>query len=125
MEFKEAINQFCTAISSKNLSKLKEFIPVSGDLTAILSDGAVIDSSQEYLEFHKEWFAEKDWTITFDPVFTEESSEMGYAIIETEYFDKEEDGSPFAIEILKTVIMRKQENGWSIVHSQQTEGEED
>ena len=91
MSFQEVLNQLLKAIEKKNFKQLEACLPPEGPIAAIMCDGTVLEDVEDYLEFHKEWFEDGEWSITHDIVFTEETTEMSYAVVENEYFDKDDD----------------------------------
>jgi hypothetical protein len=122
LEFKKALELHLEAMKAKDLDGLKKSIPEEGNLTVILSDGAVIETVEEYLQFNSEWFKEGDWSLGYDVVFMEETAEMAYGIIEANYFDKDENGEPFHLDLLMSMTFRLVEGKWLMVFSQHTEG---
>ena len=124
MNFTDSIDAFLKALEAKDLKKLTSHLPADGPIAAIMVDGTVLEDVAEYTEFHKEWFEDGEWRLTHDIVFTEETSELSYVVTESEYFDKDDDGS-YSLVLLTTAIMRKVENRWLLTHFQQTEAASD
>ncbi|NRA66936.1 MAG: nuclear transport factor 2 family protein [Pseudobacteriovorax sp.] len=120
MSFQEVLNQLLKAIEKKNFKQLEACLPPEGPIAAIMCDGTVLEDVEDYLEFHKEWFEDGEWSITHDIVFTEETTEMSYAVVENEYFDKDDDGS-YSMTLLTTCVMRHVEGRWVLTLFQQTE----
>ena len=121
MEFKDALQQYFDSINKKNLNSLKKFLPESGPMAGVMCDGTILDSVEDYLDFHQEWFEDEAWSITHDVVFVEESSEMAYGVAEGDYFDKDEEGNPYSMSLITTCIMRKVDGQGVATHYQQTE----
>lgn len=125
MEFKRTAENFLKSINDKDFKSLREFLPKSGPIVGIMCDGSILDTVEEYIEFHEEWFEDTQWSISHDIVFLEESSEMAYAVAESDYFDKDEDGEPYSMSLITTCIMRLVEGQWVVTLFQQTESQLD
>ncbi len=121
MTFEESVKKLLQAIEKKNIKALSQLLPTEGPIAAIMCDGTVLEDTQDYLDFHEEWFDDEQWSITHEIVFSEESPQMGYSVVETEYFDKDDDVGSYSLVMFTTCIMRHVEGKWILVHFQQTE----
>lgn len=124
VNFQQSIERLLKSLEDKDFKTLKSFIPEEASIAAIMVDGTVLEDSDEYLEFHKEWFEDGEWRLTHDIVFMEETSELSYVVAESEYFDNDEDGS-YSLVLLTTCVMRKVEGRWLLTLFQQTEASSD
>lgn len=124
MDPKTCIESFCQAIEKKNLSGIKALTLTEEPIAVVLTDGYVIDNSAELFEFFESWFEEKDWSITHELLFLEESDEMALGLLSAEYFSKE-DGEAISGQFMMTVGLRKIDGDWKLIHYQQNQIDED
>ncbi len=125
MNPKDIFPSFFKSIEKRDLASIKKFLPVSGPLAVVLSDGTVIDEAEDFIEFFEDWFDDDDWTLKHKVAHVEETSEMAYGVVECEYSGKDDAGVDYTVTLFTTAIIRKVDDKWQIVHFQQTEGFED
>jgi hypothetical protein len=56
------------AVQARDLAALESTITSRDQLTLILPNGTQTATRQAYIDFHKEFFATKTWTLQFEPV---------------------------------------------------------
>ena len=107
------------AIQSRDLAALARTISDGKQLILILPNGTLTQTRQEYLDFHKEFFASKSWSIRFDPVSANVGSEFAVLTTKSLYEDVQ-DGSPVRTRSWVTFIFRKEAGEWRLIHDQNT-----
>ena len=56
------------AVQARDLPALERTLTSGDQLTLILPNGTQTSTRKAYVDFHKEFFASKTWTIQFEPV---------------------------------------------------------
>jgi uncharacterized protein (TIGR02246 family) len=107
------------AVQSRDLAALARTISDAEQLILILPNGKLTKTRQEYLDFHKEFFASKSWRIRFDPVSTNVGSEFAVLTTKSLYEDLQ-DGKPVRTRSWVTFIFRKEAGEWRLIHDQNT-----
>ncbi|MFL6603596.1 MAG: YybH family protein [Steroidobacteraceae bacterium] len=107
------------AIQSRDLAALALTISDAKQLILILPNGRLTKTRQEYLDFHKEFFASKSWTIRFDPVATSVGSDFAVLTTKSLYEDLQ-DGNPVRTRSWVTFIFHKEAGKWRLIHDQNT-----
>ena len=107
------------AVQSRDLAALARTISDAEQLILILPNGTLTRTRQEYLDFHKEFFASKSWSIRFDPVSTIVGKEFAVLTTKSLYEDVE-DGKPVRSRSWVTFTFRKEAGEWRLIHDQNT-----
>src|SRR5215203_4726434 len=58
--FRAALEAHLNAVASGNLDALLPTLTHGNDLVLILPDGKKLDTRQQFVDLHREWFASKD-----------------------------------------------------------------
>lgn len=64
----EAIATHLASVRERDMRGIEATITKGDRLVLILPDGTRTDSRQEYIDFHKSFFNDKDWSMTFDEI---------------------------------------------------------
>jgi ketosteroid isomerase-like protein len=107
------------AVQSRDLVALERTVSDGEQLVLILPDGTLTKTRQEYLDFHKKFFASKRWSIRFDPVSAQVGSEFAVLTTKSLYEDVQ-DGKPVRSRSWVTFIFRKEAGEWRLIHDQNT-----
>ncbi len=120
MDFNETLEQHLDAIQQRNLGALMETLPENGDLILIMPNGRMMRTVTEYINFHKEWFDDQDWSVSTELVAKNQVDDMGYATLNLEYKDVDPDGNPIMMLLILNLIFEKRDDQWVLVHDQNT-----
>jgi uncharacterized protein (TIGR02246 family) len=74
---------------------------------------------QAYVDFHKQFFAEKTWTIQFEPVSRAVGPDFAVLTTKSLYQDVV-DGKPYRSRSWVTFTFRKESGQWRLIHDQNT-----
>ena len=91
--FRPTLEAHLAAISSRNLDALLPTLTRGTDLILLMPDGTKLDTRQQFVDLHREWFASKDegkWE--GEIVRTRESAELAHALIRYRYSSRQSDG---------------------------------
>lgn len=107
------------AIQSRDLVRLETTITRTDNLVLILPDGRMTQTREEYLAFHRSFFASLSWSIEFARQSTIVAA--GAAVITTlsDYRDVEQ-GAPVRGRSWLTFMFVLEEGVWRLVHDQNT-----
>ena len=107
------------AVQSHDLPSLERTITLGEQLTLILPNGVQTSTRQAYVDFHKEFFATKTWTIQFEPVSRILGSDFAVLTTKSLYQDVV-DGKPYRSRSWVTFTFQKELGQWRLVHDQNT-----
>jgi uncharacterized protein (TIGR02246 family) len=114
-----AFAEHVRAVQARDLSALERTITSGEQLTLILPNGEQTATRQAYLDFHKEFFASKTWTIRFDPISRIVGPDFAVLTTKSLYQDME-DGKAIRSRSWVTFTFRKEAGQWRLVHDQNT-----
>lgn len=75
----------------------------------------MLRSRQEYIDFHRDWFADDGWTMELEPVSTTIRNGLGVALLRYTYTD---DQPPR--DALLALTFAVEQDGWRLVFDQNT-----
>ena len=107
------------AVQSRDLPALERTLTSGDELTLILPNGTQTSTRKAYIDFHKEFFASKTWTIQFEPVSLVRGVDLAVLTTKSLYQDVV-DGKPIRSRSWVTFTFQKQAGQWRLIHDQNT-----
>ena len=95
------------AVQARDLPALERTITLGEQLTLILPNGTQTSTRQAYVDFHKEFFATKTWTIQFEPVSRIVGADFAVLTTKSLYQDVV-DGKPYRSRSWVTFTFQKE-----------------
>jgi uncharacterized protein (TIGR02246 family) len=111
--------QHLKAVQSRDLAALERTITAEEQLTLILPNGVQTATRQAYVDFHKQFFGEKTWTIQFEPVSRAVGTDFAVLTTKSLYQDVV-DGKPYRSRSWVTFTFHKELGQWRLIHDQNT-----
>jgi len=115
LSIKETFDRYVKAIHNSDLDALFETVTDKEKFFFATSSGKLIDTRDGYYEFHKNWFSQKDWEITFELIEAVEGTEYGYTNAIYDYYTKLDDGRTFTSKAYFTLIFHNENGRWKVV----------
>jgi ketosteroid isomerase-like protein len=115
----EVFAEHTRAVQSRDLPALERTITSGEQLTLILPNGVQTATRKEYIDFHKEFFASRTWTIQFEPVSRAVGSDFAVLTTKSLYQDTV-DGKPYRSRSWVTFTFHKEGGQWRLIHDQNT-----
>lgn len=119
MDFKSTLELHLDSMRSKDLNKFMSTVKLE-DIILIMPNGTLIRGKEEFIELHKNWFADKDWDLNYKILNTEESIEIAYGLATIDYKDCDAEGNIIKMNYYLNLIFRKQDGKWLLIHDQNT-----
>ncbi|SHJ20062.1 YybH family protein [Lutispora thermophila] len=119
MNFKEVLNLHLKAIENKDLETFITTISKE-DVTLIMPNGTLINGREEFIEFHKDWFSDKDWTLNYEILKIEEGEEASFALLKVNYKDIDFNGNEYSLNYYLTLLFKKIDGEWGLIYDQNT-----
>lgn len=107
------------AVQSRDLPALERTITSGEQLTLILPNGVQTATRQAYVDFHKQFFAEKTWTIQFETASRTVGTDFAVLTTKSLYQDVV-DGKPYRSRSWVTFTFQKESGQWRLIHDQNT-----
>jgi hypothetical protein len=120
MTFTATLHKHLAALKAKDLDSFLETIPATGKLTLIFPGGRMIETAEEFIAFHREWFADPDWSTELTIVNTLEGSDLSLALVLLDYRDVDRSGNPIHQRQYVNLVFSKKDGAWLLAHDQNT-----
>lgn len=112
--FRPALDAHLRSIEQRQLEGLLATVD-DRELFVILPNGKTVGSRAEYEAFHREWFAETDWSMRFTIEKVVETPELAYALTTYTYTDPSGSKARWLL-----LVFRLSNGAWKLVHDQNT-----
>jgi len=119
-DFECSYKKHITSIETKDYATFESTLTKGEKLVLILPNGKYFDNAVEYRKMMKEWFSDGGWSFKTKIIRVEETSEMGSVLLHVNYSEKERAGKPYQAHQYLSLLFRKENNEWLLVHDQNT-----
>lgn len=116
----EAVERHLNTIAERDLSGFEETIVMDDRLRMILPNGRVLQGADEVVAFHKDWFADPDWSMVVERQNRFAAAGMGYVLCRVTYNDLDREGQPYALRYWLTLTFVHEHGRWLLIHDQNT-----
>ena len=117
--FQTVLEAHLRAVSARNLQALEQTLTRGAKLDVYLPDGRRLTTKAEFVDFHRQWFEQRGWTMRFEPVDRLVGADLAVATVRTRYEDVV-DGKPYFSENWLSLTFRKEGSEWRFVEDQNT-----
>ncbi|RJL31968.1 YybH family protein [Bailinhaonella thermotolerans] len=90
------------------------------DVIVVLPNGNRLEGRRSVEDFHREWFADLDWTQELHPLSLVETEGTLSALFEADYRDVDASGAPIHKRNLVSLVFTRTAEGWLLLHDQNT-----
>ncbi|MFG2760577.1 YybH family protein [Streptomyces wuyuanensis] len=118
MDFTTALDRHLEAVRSRDLDAY--MATVHDEATVILPNGRTVEGSDAIRAFHKGWFEDPDWTMETETTRTVVHQETAVAVLAVDYRDLDQDGKPYQLRYLLSLVFARTDGNWLLVHDQNT-----
>jgi len=119
--FRQTLDTHLAAIRDRDLEALVPTLTQGADLTMIAPNGLKFDTRQQFIDFHRGWFASKDeGRYEGEVVRVVESPAQGVALIRYRYSSRGADGQTQASVAWLTLTFALEGGRWGLVFDQNT-----
>jgi ketosteroid isomerase-like protein len=119
MTFRETLDRHLAAIQHRDLPALADTV-AAGRLSLILGDGRLVESGEQFLALHKEWFKSPTWSLETKILHVTEGSDLALALIRMSYRDQPAGREPIHETSYLTLGFQRGGDRWLMVHNQNT-----
>jgi len=119
-DFECSYKKHIKSIETKDYATFESTLTKGDKLVLILPNGKYIDDAVEYRNMMKDWFSDDGWNFKTKIIRVEETSEMGSVLLHVNYSEQERAGKPYQAQQYLSLIFKKQNNEWLLVHDQNT-----
>lgn len=117
--FKDTLKLHLDSIQKRDLASFSSTIS-KNSITLIMMDGTIIDTRSKFIQFHSDWFADKDWKFNYDIMKMDETEKIAYALLAVYYEDIDIEGRPVHMKYYLNLIFKKYKEDWLLEFDQNT-----
>lgn len=119
--FRPAVERHLAAVSARNMDALLPTLTSGDALPMIAPNGHKFDTRQQYIDFHKQWFAAPDGgKLVAQIVSVTESPALSHALIKYRYTSKDATGQQQSTDCWLTLTFALENGSWRLVFDQNT-----
>lgn len=114
-DFKATMQRHLDAVSGRDLPTLAATLSADGKMQLILPGTEIMQTTTEFLEYHREWFQDTTWSFETEILNVRVGDRIGMAVTEVVYREPERDGEPYFNRMIVSYTLEKQEGKWFVV----------
>lgn len=114
-----AIARHLDAIRGRDMAGMEATITRGADLELIFPNGRRTSTRAEFLAFHREWFADPNWSMSFERQRLIAGRDMAVALYRATYTSSE-NGQSSTRQNWLAFTFRLEDGEWRLVHDQNT-----
>ena len=118
MQFGEAVEHHLTTITARDLEAF--LATVHDEVSLVAPHGRLLAGKEEVAAFHRDWFADPDWSWTLRPLRRVQAGDTGIAVYTVTYHDVDTRGQAYTMAYVLTLVFARAGGAWLLVHDQNT-----
>jgi uncharacterized protein (TIGR02246 family) len=118
VSFDETLRAHLRAVEGRDLEGFVR--TVADDAVVILPNGKVVAGRDAIEAFHRDWFADPDWSFEAAVERTVETPGMALAVTRVHYRDVDPGGAPYERTYHLGLVFVLRDGAWLLVHDQNT-----
>ncbi|MDF0708473.1 YybH family protein [Flagellimonas okinawensis] len=103
------------AVTNRDLPTLQSTMHPGGKMQLILPGMEIIHGVDGFMEYHKDWFSDENWTFDTKILNTDVGEQFGMAITEIVYREPERDGAPYFNRMIVSYVLEHVNGNWYII----------
>lgn len=119
MKFEETLEYHLSALTSRNLDAFLSTV-CKDNITLIMPNGMILKTYEQFKQFHKDWFMDMDWKMTYTVMNINITSEMASALLSVKYSDLDQDGNVYKMTYYLNLIFECFDGRWLLIVDQNT-----
>jgi hypothetical protein len=113
--FKAVMQKHLDAVMTKDTIRLRSTMSPHGNMELIQPSSEILYSVDSFMQFHKDWFAVPDWTVSTKITSTTIGTQVGVATTEFLYEEPERNGKPYFNRLIVTYTLEKIDGIWCVI----------
>lgn len=118
MQFGEAVEHHLATIAARDLEAF--LATVHDDVSLIAPDGRLLAGRDEVAAFHRDWFADPDWSWHPEPLRRVQAGDTGVDVRSVTYHDLDAEGRAYAVSYVLSLVFARVDGTWLLLHDQNT-----
>ncbi|MEV0583179.1 nuclear transport factor 2 family protein [Nonomuraea sp. NPDC050310] len=118
MSAEQTLQAHLAALTARDLAAFTATL--HEEVVVVLPNGSRLEGRQAVTDFHRDWFADLDWTQELTPLSVIETAGTLVATYEADYCDVDAQGAPIHARNVLSLVFTHGPDGWSLLHDQNT-----
>jgi len=120
MDFRKIVQEHLDVVIKKDIVTFQKYLSPMHEPLVILPSGDILQGYDAVLDFHKDWFADADWVMKSEIIDAVQLANMGYGLVDVTYNDLDENGQPYKMKYLLSMVFVNIEGEWILLRDQNT-----
>ncbi|MEO9461206.1 MAG: nuclear transport factor 2 family protein [Marinomonas sp.] len=120
-DFQTAVEHHLETVETRDFEGFRDTLTRTDDLYVIFPGGTALESTAEVLDFHKNWFEDREWVFDTEVEKVIEGTTQSTALVKYSFKDTADGPPRFAWLVL---TFQLENNEWRLIHDQNTRIEE-
>ena len=116
-DFRQSVLRHLESVETRDFNGFRETLTTSNDLNVIFPGGTILKDTQAVLDFHKNWFKDKEWIFQTELIKIIVGSDQSTALVKYKFQDTPDDPPREAWLVL---TFQLEANQWRLIHDQNT-----
>ena len=114
-QFIETLTKHLNAVTNRDSKSLESTLSPKGNMQLILPQTEIMYSVDTFMDYHKQWFAAKDWTFETKILNTNIKADLGMATVDIIYREPIRDGKPYFNRMTVSYVLEKMQGQWYVI----------
>ncbi len=114
-DFKASVRQHLDTVENRDFEAFKNTLTKTDELNVIFPGGGILENTQAVIDFHQDWFTDKNWIFKTEIVKVIEGTTQSTALVKYNFQDSA-DTEPRQAWLVLTFQL--EENSWRLIHDQ-------
>lgn len=114
-DFVATLEKHLNAVTNRDIETLESTMSPEGKMQLIMPGMKIINSAQNFIKYHDEWFQDPDWTFETEILNYEVGDPFGLATTQIIYREPEREGKPYFNRMIVTYGLEKIDGKWYII----------
>jgi ketosteroid isomerase-like protein len=110
-----AFERYIHSVVNRDYAQFVRSVTTNERFHFINSKGERLDSRREYLDWHRRWFGETNWEISYEPPLIAQEGNAAYAMAVFHYRERGAVGTCRRLDAYFTLVMVKENDEWRAV----------
>ena len=120
MDFRKIVQEHLDVVIKKDIVTFQKYLSPTHEPLVILPSGDILQGYDAVLQFHKDWFADGDWSMKAEIVDGVHIGNMGYGLVDVTYNDLDENAKPYEMKYLLSMVFVSIGDRWILLRDQNT-----
>ncbi len=113
--FHATLSKHLKAVANKDYATLQSTLSPKSTMELIQPSAEIVYTADGFMEFHKEWFAVPNWTVSTKVLSTHIGDKIGVATTEFLYQEPERNGKPYFNRLIVSYTLEKVDGNWYFI----------